>query len=62
LGDGVSFHNDPWDAPDAWEQDAPERWERAENAERAEETERDRLTRDVPTPIKPKQYRGGVCR
>ncbi len=35
--------------PDPWEEQAAERWERAEERERAEEARWDRLNRDVGT-------------
>jgi hypothetical protein len=44
----MSFHNDPWETPDAYEQDAPERWERLDQREREDEAAQDRLTRDMP--------------
>jgi hypothetical protein len=43
----MSFHNDPWETPDAYEQDAPERWERLDQREREDEAAQDRLTRDA---------------
>jgi hypothetical protein len=55
----MSFHDDPWETPDAWEQDAPERWERAEQAEREDEAAQDRLTRDAGESGRPAQKTGG---
>jgi hypothetical protein len=45
----VSFHNDPWETPDAFERDAPDRWERLDQRDREDEAAQDRLTRDMPT-------------